>query len=291
MAQHAREPRGGGAWRMVFWGAVLVCLCSVAALGFIVYSYWSASRGYDDIAETAFAAGDLEGPDASEGATLASMTVDWDYLRSVNPDVVAWVYMPGTNINYPITQTTDNQTYLTMDFNQQNGFSARCGSIFLDCNNRSNFSDSNNVLYGHHMNDGSMFASISKQLTDEAEFNAHRTIYVLTPGMNYQCETFSLVITDGSDSLLDINFDDTTAFAEYIADKQGRSAVHPEGGMPDAATMEKLFTFYTCDYQKNDGRAVLFAQMVDSAVPGSTEDAAAISEEDASTMEDAQVAV
>ena len=185
--KHASAPkpdrRGRRLWGVVFWLALAVCIVAVSVLGFIFYSYWSAEKGYDDLAGKAFDAQDVS------GTTLADMTVDWDYLRSVNGDVVAWVYVPGTNINYPVVQTGDNETYLTMDFNQSNGFSARCGSIFLDCNNDPGFADANNLLYGHHMNDGSMFAAISKQLTDEAQFNACRYVYVLTPDCNYQCET------------------------------------------------------------------------------------------------------
>ena len=291
MAGHG-EKSGGGVWRVVFWIALLACLCSVAALGYIAYSYWSADKSYDAIAASAFAVDDVANADdaVAGGTTLASMTVDWDYLRSINSDVLAWVYMPGTAINYPVVQADDNDTYLTMDFNQRNGFSARCGSIFLDCANKADFSDANNVLYGHHMNDGSMFACISKQLTDSAEFNAHRTIYVLTPDMNYECQTFSLVITDGYDPLVKTGFEDDAAMAAYVQDKEDRSSVQPEEGMPDAAGIEKLFTFSTCDYQKSDGRAVLFSQVVDSAVPGSTGESAPISEGDVSAMEDAQAA-
>lgn len=291
MTKHG-EKSGGGVWRVVFWIALLACLCSVAVLGYIAYSYWSADKGYSDIAANAFTMDDAANVDDAvvDGTTLASMMVDWDYLRSINPDVVAWVYMPGTAINYPVVHTDNNDTYLTMDFNQRNGFSARCGSIFLDCTNKADFSDANNVLYGHHMNDGSMFACISNQLIDNTEFNAHRTIYVLTPDMNYECQTFSLVITDGYDPLVKTGFEDDADMAAYIQDKEDRSSVWPEEGMPDTASIEKLFTFSTCDYQKSNGRAVLFSQVMDSAVPGSTGESVAISEGDASAMEEAQAA-
>ena len=279
--------KASGGWRVVFWVALLVCVASVAALGFIAYSYLSASHGYNQIASVAFSTDDSNGP---EGTTLADMTVDWDYLRSINSDVVAWVYMPGTAINYPVVHTNDNETYLNMDFNQQNGFSARCGTIFLDCNNAGDFSDANNVLYGHHMNDGSMFACISKQLEDNEEFNAHRTIYVLTPEMNYECQTFSLVITDGWDQLVETNFEDDQARTDYILDKQQRSVVMPDEGMPDPEQMGKLFTFSTCDYAKDNGRAVLFSQVMAQAVPGSGESGEIVSEEDIAAMQDAQEA-
>ena len=283
----AKANKSGGVWRVVFWFALLVCVAAVAALGFIVYSYWSASHGYEEIADVAFTPSDTAVQ--QDATTLGEMTVDWDYLRSINPDVVAWVYMPGTAINYPVVHTTDNDKYLTMDFNQQNGFSARCGTIFLDCTNNAGFQDANNVLYGHHMNDGSMFAAISKQLVDNAEFNGHRTIYVLTPEANYQCETFALVITDGYEKIVTTNFEDGEAQAAYIADKESRSVVTPDEGMPDPAQITKLFTFSTCDYNKENGRAILFSSVVDVATPG-TQGGAEVDEGDLTTMQDAQEA-
>ncbi len=276
---------GGSGWRVVFWISMIVCLAAVSALGFILYSYWSASHGYEQIADVAFSADDVAAGSV-DATTLGEMTVDWDYLRSINPDVVAWVYMPGTAINYPVVHTTDNDKYLQMDFNQQNGFSARCGTIFLDCANDGGFTDANSVLYGHHMNDGSMFAAISKQLPDNDEFNTHRTIYVLTPEANYQCETFALVITDGYEAIVSTNFESEDERVGYILDKEARSVVSPSEGMPDPTQITKLFTFSTCDYNRENGRAILFSQVVNTATPGS-EGGVEVSEGDLATMQDA----
>ena len=273
--------KGSRLWGVVFWIAIVVFIGAACGLGFIFYSYWSADKGYEDIAAQAF---DVDAN--SDATTLADMTVDWDYLKSVNPDVIAWVYLPGTNINYPVVQGDDNEVYLNMDFNQQNGFSARCGTIFLDCENDPGFKDDNSLLYGHHMNDGSMFAAISKQLSDNAEFNACRYVYVLTPTRNYQCETFALVLTDGWDALVESNFSTDADRIEYIKDKQERSVVQPDEGMPDPASIKKMIALSTCDYTKSNGRAVLFSQVVATAVPGSTGTSPEVSQEDIDAMQE-----
>lgn len=281
----AKHKSGSRLWNAVFWIALIVCIGAVSVLGYIFYSYWSADKGYDDLAGKAF-----EVDDKASETTLADMTVDWDYLRSVNGDVVAWVYVPGTSINYPVVQTDNNDTYLTMDFNQSEGFSARCGSIFLDCNNDPDFKDENSLIYGHHMNDGSMFAAISKQLADEAEFNAHRYVYILTPEKNYQCKTFSLLITDGWDALVETNFASDEDRTAYIIDKQQRSAVQPSEGMPDPSSIDQMITLSTCDYTKDNGRAVLFSQVVSTAVPG-TSGGVEVGQGDIEAMRDAGDAV
>lgn len=277
MASHAKK--SGGIWNVIFWIALIICIGAVSVLGYILYSYWSADKGYKEIAGQAF--------DISDATTLSDMTVDWDYLRSVNADIVGWVYLPGTEINYPVVQTDNNDTYLTMDFNQNDGFSARCGTIFMDCKNDPHMQDDNSVFYGHHMNDGSMFAPISKNLTDEAEFNSHRTVFILTPEKNFQCETFALVITDGSDALVETNFPTKEDMTEYVADKESRSCVVPSEGFKDPSQIEKIFTFSTCDYTKDNGRAVLFSEVVATAIPGVAGASVEVSQEDLDAMKEA----
>lgn len=258
--------KGGGksnVWRVVFWVALAVCIASVVALGVIFWSYWAASNTYNKIADQAF-------PVEEETTTsLADMTVDWDYLKSVNPDIVAWIYIPGTNVNYPVVQTTNNEKYLNTDFNGDSGLSARSGTIFLDMNDSAQFADTNNVMYGHHMNDGSMFACLSTQMTDQTEFNAHRTVYVLTPRMNYECQSFSLVLTDGYDAIVETTFANDASRTAYVQDKEDRSVVQPSEGMPVASSVTKMFTLSTCDYTRDNGRAVMFTRMVNSAIPNS----------------------
>lgn len=262
-----KKKRGRSIWRVIFWISLIAFLGAMAALGYIAWGYFSSDQGYKQVASSAFVVSDSTEEDVTEeGLTLADLEVDWDYLKSVNSDVVAWVYMPGTRINYPVVQGKDNEEYLWTDFNLQ---SSRNGSVFLDSANNAAFTDMNNVLYGHHMNDGSMFACISNDFVNSEEFNKHRTLYVLTPHLNYKCTSFSVVVTDGWDLLVQTSFKDEEDRMSYVQDKIDRSAVQPSEGMPKAADIKQLFTLSTCDYTRDNGRAVLFSQVVDTAVPKS----------------------
>ena len=260
----AAKRKGSVGWRIVFWLALIVCLASLGVLGYIIYGYWQAQQSYNDLATNALPVDDTG--QKLEGKTLGDMTVDWDYLKAINGDVVAWIYMPGTAINYPVVKGPDNDFYLHTDFN---GAYVRGGAIFLDYTNSGTFTEENNIIYGHHMQDGSMFACLSLQLVDEAEFNAHRDLYVLTPTMNYKCQSFALIITDGSDLLVQTKFTDLAERSEYVADKQERSVVHPSEGFPDPKTVTRMVTLSTCDYSRDNGRAVMFSRVVSQAVPGS----------------------
>ena len=98
--------------------------------------------------------------------------IDFEALAQINPDVVGWITIPDTNIDYPIVQSQDNDTYLRKSFE---GESTAAGSIFLDFESQSDMEGYNNIIYGHHMKNGSMFKDVV-EYKDEQYF---RTINIL----------------------------------------------------------------------------------------------------------------
>ena len=154
VSQGRRKPkRSGGVWRVVFIISLIVFVCAAGALAFIGYGYWHGQQNNKQLEQIGFNAPDAA---ALQRMDLASFTVDWDALRAINPDVVGWIYVPGTTVNFPIVHGTDDEHYLKTDFYGQTSW-VSFGSIFLSAANAADFSDANNIVYGHHMNDGSMF--------------------------------------------------------------------------------------------------------------------------------------
>ena len=245
-------------WRVVFVVSLVVLIAALIGLGAIAFQYISQQRAYDDLEQYASLSD-------SENMTLADLTVDWDALRAVNPDIVAWIYVPDSPINYPVVQGDDNEEYLHKAFDGSTGWLASAGTIFLDSTNSSDFSDRNSALYGHHMNDGSMFASLSDWQNND-EFNAHRDIYVLTPQGNYRLKTFALVKTTGDDALVQTTFSSDESYQSYIQDKLDRSVATQQGEVLSAADIRQSMLFSTCEYSQADGRAVLFAAVVETTV-------------------------
>ena len=243
---------------MVFVVSLVVLIAALIGLGAIAFQYISQQRAYDDLEQYASLSD-------SENMTLADLTVDWDALRAVNPDIVAWIYVPDSPINYPVVQGDDNEEYLHKAFDGSTGWLASAGTIFLDSTNSSDFSDRNSALYGHHMNDGSMFASLSDWQNND-EFNAHRDIYVLTPQGNYRLKTFALVKTTGDDALVQTTFSSDESYQSYIQDKLDRSVTTHQGEVLSAADIRQSMLFSTCEYSQADGRAVLFAAVVETTV-------------------------
>ncbi len=255
---HSRK-KGGRGWRAVFVIALIVLIASLVALGVIAFSYFQGQWKYGKVA-------DDSGFDPNDNAGVAELNVDWDALLAVNGDTVAWLYVPNTNINYPVVRGEDNEYYLTHDFDGTAGWLANYGSVFMDYRNNPDWSDELYFLYGHHMNDGSMFTDVAA-MTDQARFDECRTVYVLSPKGNFKLRTFAMVHVAADDPLVQPGFATPEDMAAYVQDKVNRSVVEP-GKLPDVSKIKKAFAFATCDNLYSDGRYVLYAYVEETSAEG-----------------------
>ena len=134
--------------------------------------------------------------------------IDFDSLKATNPDVIAWVYIPGTVIDYPILwKEYDIEYYLHHDINHKESYY----SVYMDGYSNSDFSTLNNIIYGHHMKDGKMFTDITK-FKDENFFKEHRMIYIYTPNKTYRLKTFAALYSDSAPERRQTYFDDMDYF-------------------------------------------------------------------------------
>lgn len=262
MAQAKSDPRNKKTPRKkgrVALGIALVLLfVALLAAGVLVYRYWSQQHAYNEL-ETY-----VEVEDANV-VKLADLNADWDALREINPDIVGWIYIPDSEINYPIVQGPDNEKYLNTAFDGSDGWFSSAGTIFIDVKNDPDFTDRNTFLYGHHMRDGSMFAALTDWESDE-EFNKHRDIYILTPNGNYYAKTFSLLKTNGSEPIVVTQFASDESYKDYIQKMLNRSMVKQTGDVFTADQITQAFALCTCEYTQNDGRDLLFATVVATTV-------------------------
>lgn len=254
------EPAGAGAatatakggkrkrdkWTVVLVLAAIVFVASLVALALIAFSYFQGQQKYEQLEEYA----PIQDSDPS------GLSVDWATLRELNFETVAWLYIPHTVVNYPVVRGVDNDYYLTHDFDGDQGWLANFGAIFMDYRNNPNWSDSAYFIYGHHMNDGSMFADIAG-MADQARFDECRTVYLLSPEGDFTLRTFALVHCAADDPIVQTAFGSPEDMTAYVQDKLDRSVVDP-GAVPAPDKVRKLFAFSTCD-NYSDSRYVLFA--------------------------------
>lgn len=205
------------------------------------------------------AAGTVEMSDGGIGDGTMTVSdqlynINWAKLREINPDILAWIIIPGTDVNYPIVQTTDNSTYLRKTFE---GNENACGTIFMNTYNRSDFSDLNTVLYGHNMRNGSMFAVINKYKKEEF-YKEHDEVWVLTPFWERKYKIISAhEATDGQETYT-IEFG-PGGYEQHIASQVTRS-IYDTGNGYDVNL--PMITLSTCTGRGELSRMVLVCQPV-----------------------------
>lgn len=119
----------------------------------------------------------------------------FEELMAINPDVCAWITLEDTKIDYPVLQGKDNVVYLNTNVYGEFSLS---GSIFLDYRNSREFTDSYNLIYGHHMDKDVMFGELDSFLEKEY-FDGHESGILYLPDRNYEISIFACVQTDAYD--------------------------------------------------------------------------------------------
>ena len=145
--------------------------------------------------------------------------INFRALQEVNPDVIGWIYRPDTTINYPVVQGDDNAYYLK---HLADGTENRNGCPFLDVQNRPDFTDDNSIIYGHHMQNGTMSAGIS-WYEDQSYYDEHPVMYLMTPSATYRIELFSGYITTMDSSAYMQTFGGIREHTDWLKDVSGRS--------------------------------------------------------------------
>ena len=175
--------------------------------------------------------------------------VDFDALQEINPDVVGWIYIPGTKINYPVLHGDTNDTYL---YHLMTGEYNSAGSIFLDAGVPSDFTAQNNPIYGHHMKNGSMFADVSDYWSQEF-YDAHPFAMLVTPEGNFYVRIFSGYVTDAWDDAWTLAFGEDS-FDAWLRKLERKSYFHTD---VKPTTGDRIVTLSTCTYEYDDARFVV----------------------------------
>ena len=180
--------------------------------------------------------------------------VDFAALREINPDVVGWLYIEGTQINYPIVQGKDNDQYLyRLITGERNG----AGSLFLEAGLAPDFSDRNNPVYGHNMKNGSMFAGITGY-KNQSFYEEHPLALLLTPERNYRVQIFSAYVLDAGGDAWDTRFTEKQMQA-WLEGLMSRSCLETDV-VP--TTRDSVLTLSTCTYETEDSRFLVHGILV-----------------------------
>ena len=192
-------------------------------------------------------------PTASQAeAAVVSIPIEVDFeeLRSISPNVAGWLYCPDTPINYPVMQGQNNHYYLK---HLMNGQSNSAGSLFMDYRNSADLSDWNSIIYGHNMKNGTMFGCLA-QYKDQAYFEEHSRMFLLTPEQNYVIELMAGFVTRADAELYSAFRADAAKRERFIQNwLEESSFVSGVSPLPE----DRLITLSTCSYDFTNARYVL----------------------------------
>ena len=173
-------------------------------------------------------------------------------LTAAYPDAIGWLYVPDTNINYPLMQGGDNEFYLHHAYD---GSYLSAGSVFLDCRCEPKFMNPINVVYAHNMKNGSMFAGVINFKNAEY-FNNHRYGWLATADKVYRIDFFSVAVADWHDSI----YDGSQPISEWIPRIESLSAVCSSISYDES---DRFISLSTCSSEFQNARTVLTGRLVE----------------------------
>jgi sortase B len=218
---------------------------------------WEPYRPADDATGADAGRASFEGDAATGAPSFAS-------LRATNPEVIAWLDVYGTNIDYPVTQAESNMKYINTD--AMGAYSA-AGSLFLDSGSDAAFLDFTSIIYGHHM-EGDVFFGGLGRFSDSAYLEEHRYGRLYADGRWQGLEAVAFVHADAYDKAVyrtgDLPRQDRDAYLQTLYAR----ALHVRGNKwPDGVADGRLVLLSTCSPGATNGRDILVCVLSNTVVP------------------------
>ena len=183
----------------------LLIIIFIVGIALLVYSSINIYKWYVDSNNTAKIIDRINSIPTDNNNENSSNGMDLTEYRNINPDTVGWLKVNGTNVDYPFTQTVDNDFYLTHSFDKSYN---SAGWVFLDYRNNINDFDKNTILYAHGRLDKTMFGSLKKILNSNWYSNKNNhVIKISTYDENTLWQVFSVYKINNTSDYLKINFD------------------------------------------------------------------------------------
>lgn len=245
---------------------ILSIILTVVCLAVFIYAghglvttmldYSKNNKIVSDLQETFYNASDAdEAFQTNDGER--KVRSGFDILLNENDELVGWITIDGTQIDYPILKADNNDDYLHRDFY---GNSNILGSIFMDFRNNVTSNDLNTIIYGHRTKNGSMFEDLTK-FQEQEFFENHSTFTFDTLYESYEAEVFAVYNTLTDFNYIQTDFSNTDDYEQLLTEVQGKSMIESE---VEVGPNDRIITLSTCDYALDDhnGRLVVQAKLV-----------------------------
>lgn len=229
--------------------ATVTALAGAAVLGLWLFSVYDRAVDLDP--------SPISGGTGEGGEDDGFSVVDWDYWLSVNPDIVAWVSVPGTEIDYPVVQASADDPTFYLDHDVYRSWNPY-GCPYLDAGCAERGIDSPLALmFAHHMNDGSMFSAFAGY-SDRGFAEAHEEILLQTPGEKIRLEVVAADVVDSDAEHKRLEFADDEELDSWLEGLLAEADVV----LDEDAQAQSVKAFCTCSYGRWNGheRTIVYAR-------------------------------
>lgn len=188
-------------------------------------------------------------------------TKSFEELQKINPDIIGWIRVNETNINYPLLQAEDDDTYMNTDAEGRYSLS---GAIFLHCANKPDFSDFNNIIYGHHMEKHMMFGDVGL-FTEKKYFDEHPYGNLFFDGKDHGIEFYALLQADAyNEKLFSVCADTSETRQAYLQEIEANAIYRRNIKITEN---DHLVLLTTCTSEMTNGRNILVGKLTDQVYP------------------------
>jgi len=187
--------------------------------------------------------------DQTDGHPSLSV-MDFAKIKAVNADVVAWLTIPDTQIDYPVVQGRDNAYYLNHDVKKR---SNKNGTLFLDYRVHADFSDFNSVVYGHHMKNANMFHNLTL-FKDKSFWDSHPSATLYTQDFTYRVEIFAAAVIKQDSALYEYAFASPAERMAHLDEIRSCAMFYRDIGVTET---DRIVTLSTCSYEFSGARYIV----------------------------------
>lgn len=184
------------------------------------------------------------------------VTVDFNSLEAINSDCIAWILIPGTNVNYPIVKGEDNSYYVTHTFNKKVN---KSGAIFIDMRNSLTFTDRNTIIYGHNLKNNKMFSDLKKFLT-KSYLDNHRKIVIYTKQQKLTYEVFAVCKVMEDSEVYKVKFLTDELFCNHLDMIKNTASINYANG---DESINRIITLSTCTNNLEGERIAVVARLIE----------------------------
>ncbi len=230
---------------------LLMLLFLLPLLSYGIYALWDTQQIYKSAACSLY-------QDARPSSEECTSFIE---LQERNPEVIGWLKIDGTGIDYPLLQADNNTKYVNT--NATGSFSLS-GSLFLDCRNNPAFTDVVHVIYGHHMEQDVMFGGLDA-FASQAYFDAHPCGALFYGGAWHQIDFFAFAAADAYDPIFFHSQSSDPDEGQYYLDYVYAHALQsrPQSFPPDGP----FVALSTCADTSTNGRHLLIGRICEAAPP------------------------